>query len=374
MTVRQGSSRGAFRLLSAAGPAALSIWELRAPAGWWAAFLGRNDLPAPGRPRLVRIRDGEGNDLDEGLLRVCAAGPEVRAELHLHGGSGVAARLRSRLGELGWRESGGPVPQDEDFARVLKARAPWNARAAADAWHGCFENAWKQVPSQGPPGPEEAAIWRERLAWAGWVEAPPRVALAGPPNTGKSALFNAWVREERVTVSPHPGTTRDCVEAGILLGKGDRALEARLIDTAGLWKPSRELDRLALEGARAALRTAQRVIWVFDAAGRPDPEALQAFRERSVPCLKLLHRTDLGEAWDPEEIAGGVWLRGSVQAEGEECIARLEQALLASLGPLPAEGTPLPLGKRRRGLVGEYLERGETGGRPRGAAPSRGIQ
>ncbi|MFQ5748002.1 MAG: GTPase, partial [Planctomycetota bacterium] len=280
----------------------------------------------------------------------------------------------SRLGELGWQEGGGPVSADEDLARLLRARAPWNARAAADALRGCFENAWGEVSCQRGPAPEEAADWRRWLAWARWVEAPPRVILAGPPNAGKSTLFNAWVREERVTVSPHPGTTRDGVEAGILLGEGGQALEARLIDTAGLWSPARELDRLTLEVARESLGTADRVLWVFDAAALPDPEALALFGDRRVPGLQLLHRTDLGEAWNPEEIGGGPWLRGSVREEGRELIARLEEALLGSLGPPPPAGTPLPLGRRRRGLVEAFLARGNARNGPQGAAGSRGIQ
>jgi len=369
MTFGPDPSQGSFRLLSAPGPAALSIWELQAPAAMWADFLGPGGLPAAERPRLVRLPDGADGDLDQGLLRIRTAGPPIRAELHLHGGAGVAARLRRRLRELGWKESGGPVPADEDLARLLRARVPWNARAAADALHGCFESAWKEVSTESPPSPEEAAVWRRRLTWARWAETPPRVILAGPPNAGKSTLFNAWVREERVTVSPHPGTTRDGVEAGILLGKGPQALEARLIDTAGLGNPVEELDRLALEAARTCLRTADRVLWVFDAAVRPDREARSAFAGRRAGDLQLLHRTDLGEAWDPGEIGGGGWLRGSVREEGRKLIARLEEALLGSLGPAPPAGAPLPLGDRRRARVEAFLAQGG-----RGAADFRGIQ
>src|SRR6185369_3647164 len=42
-----------------------------------------------------------------------------------------------------------------------------------------------------------------------------RVVLAGPPNAGKSTIFNRLVGSDRAIVSPHPGTTRDTIEADV---------------------------------------------------------------------------------------------------------------------------------------------------------------
>src|SRR5947208_2016211 len=44
-------------------------------------------------------------------------------------------------------------------------------------------------------------------------EGRPRVVLVGPPNAGKSRLFNALVGRDRAIVSPVAGTTRDYLEA-----------------------------------------------------------------------------------------------------------------------------------------------------------------
>jgi hypothetical protein len=56
------------------------------------------------------------------------------------------------------------------------------------------------------------------------------IALIGPPNAGKSSLFNRLLERERAIVTPVPGTTRDTVEESVALG----GIPLRLIDTAGL--------------------------------------------------------------------------------------------------------------------------------------------
>jgi tRNA modification GTPase len=56
------------------------------------------------------------------------------------------------------------------------------------------------------------------------------VALTGPPNVGKSSIFNALLRYERSIVSDVPGTTRDYVEAFVMF----EGFRVKIIDTAGL--------------------------------------------------------------------------------------------------------------------------------------------
>jgi tRNA modification GTPase len=56
------------------------------------------------------------------------------------------------------------------------------------------------------------------------------IAIIGPPNAGKSSLFNRLLERDRAIVTPHPGTTRDTVEESLSLA----GIPLRLIDTAGL--------------------------------------------------------------------------------------------------------------------------------------------
>ena len=71
-----------------------------------------------------------------------------------------------------------------------------------------------------------------------------RIVLVGPPNAGKSSLLNWFVGREAAIVSPQAGTTRDVVEAPIVLG----GLPVVVTDTAGLREGS--VDVIEQEGMR----------------------------------------------------------------------------------------------------------------------------
>ncbi|WP_017607949.1 ribosome biogenesis GTPase Der [Nocardiopsis xinjiangensis] len=81
-------------------------------------------------------------------------------------------------------------------------------------------------------------------------EGPPRIALLGRPNVGKSSLLNRVAAEDRVVVDPVAGTTRDSVDELIELG----GQTWKFIDTAGIRRRFR-----ALQGADyyATMRTGQ---------------------------------------------------------------------------------------------------------------------
>src|SRR5581483_4799027 len=77
------------------------------------------------------------------------------------------------------------------------------------------------------------------------------VALTGPPNVGKSSIFNALLNFERSIVSDVPGTTRDYVEAFIEV----EGFRVKLIDTAGIRETGESIEARGITlGANAATR------------------------------------------------------------------------------------------------------------------------
>lgn len=76
-----------------------------------------------------------------------------------------------------------------------------------------------------------------------------RLALVGRPNVGKSSLLNRLVGSERVIVTAVPGTTRDAIDTPIIVDE----VPYVLVDTAGVRRRSRAVDRLERHGAVRAL-------------------------------------------------------------------------------------------------------------------------
>ena len=353
-----------FRRLSAAGAAALAIGGLDGPQSALEELFGA--LPAAGATRLVRV--GGASAFDEGLLWLRSDGAAAQAELQLHGGAGTADGLRAWLARYGAIEE--PPEQDrEDIEHgFLSARTPRVAAARAALRGGAFATRLRELEALPATERQRAAAAELRYAaWAEALEAPPAVVLAGPPNAGKSTLLNAWLRRPRATVSPLAGTTRDAVRALVPIGPDGLAFPVQLVDTAGLWSAAQGVDAAAVARSRRAIAGAWRVIWVFDAASPPDARLQETWRELQRPAdLRLLHRIDLGETWQPEQRLGGRWLRGAVERDGAALIAALEGALLAALGPAPPSDAVLPLGAQRRatlerlagipGVVDEALE------------------
>lgn len=103
-------------------------------------------------------------------------------------------------------------------------------------------------------------------------ETAPLVVLAGPPNAGKSTLFNALLGRERAIAAPIAGTTRDVLIEPLTLTDGARQLAVRLADTAGLDEvsgpPTTEIARAAAAKAREAVAAADLVLRCDSGASR----------------------------------------------------------------------------------------------------------
>jgi tRNA modification GTPase len=181
---------------------------------------------------------------------------------------------------------------------------------------------------------------------AGALEQPlPWIVLAGPPNAGKSSLFNALLGHERTVASPHAGTTRDAVPEPMSVG----GQEAMLVDAPGIELPRSALDAAMQEQARQAMAraslivrcvppaaelpgTASRelvVLTKMDDGGIAPPGTIStsAHRGHGLDALRAELATRLGST------------QASVSAEGAALLPRHRAAIDASIVELQSAAT-----------------------------------
>ena len=165
----------------------------------------------------------------------------------------VADRLRRGLDGQALSESGSRLA--ETIARI-EAGIDFTEEEDVIA---CSVGELRAMIASTRHGLESIASWARNAGPA--QRDRPLVVLAGPPNAGKSTLFNAMVGDKRVVVSPVPGTTRDLVQADLNIDHGGDCRKIRLVDTAGLGESEDPLQDLASARAHAALEEADLVLW-----------------------------------------------------------------------------------------------------------------
>ena len=181
------------------------------------------------------------------------------------------------------------------------------------------------------------------------------VVIAGPPNAGKSSLFNALLGRSRAIVTEIPGTTRDALEAVIDSGKWP----LRLVDTAGLRETGDKIERLGIEVSERYLASAHVVL-----ACAEDSRSLEATiglvsRNSTAPILAVRTKSDLVSKRD-ETISSRIVI--SVSAETGNGLQELLGAIGDTLDTRHGEIVPdLPVLTRARHRKAISTARAELG-------------
>jgi tRNA modification GTPase len=156
-----------------------------------------------------------------------------------------------------------------------------------------------------------------------------KVAIIGRPNVGKSSLLNAWTRSDRAIVTDLPGTTRDIVDAYLVV----RGLPVQILDTAGIRATSDQVEQLGIERSQRAAQNADLVLLVVDqAVGWQAEESAIYATVQHKRVIVVLNKCDLaGEQLPPFIAEAGlpVVKTAAVHAQG---IEQLEEAILQVVG------------------------------------------
>ena len=303
-----------FAVSSGAPPAAIAVLRVSGPraAGALQALAGQ--LPPPRRARALTLRDSTGGELDRALVLWLpgpgtATGEDV-AELHLHGGRAVVAAVEAALGQLDGLRKAEPgeftrrafahgridLAEAEGLADLLAAETDLQRRSAQAMAGGALSRQvedWRsRVLLLGAhveavldfadeddvahlPPDFEARVGALRGEIEEWLARPRsealregyRVVLAGPPNAGKSSLFNALVEHEAAITAATPGTTRDLLERSVSLA----GVPFTFVDTAGVRDDASDaVESEGIDRARSALDRADLVLWLgAEGAGPP---------------------------------------------------------------------------------------------------------
>ncbi len=329
---------GAIAVLAVDGPRA---WEIVRPLFRTRSGADAPTDPAPGRFLLGRLG---GEVADEVVLAIRRMGPSQRLELHCHGGRAAVRFLLDLLAARGvrvcdWREFLHLTEPDplRAAAAVALAETP-TARTAAillDQYHGAFAAVLNAVAAALDRGDGDAASARldALTRWAPLgrrLTAPWRVAVAGPPNVGKSSLVNALAGYQRSVVAATPGTTRDVVTTRLAID----GWPVELADTAGLREGTDALERQGVRMARETSAAADLCLWLLDASAQP------VWPDASVGAVRLVvNKVDLPAAWDVADALGAVAVSARTGAGLPELCAALGGWLVP--GP-PSAGTALP--------------------------------
>lgn len=370
-----------YALSSGAPPAAIAVIRISGPSAFAAVAALAGSVPPPRRASLRTLRAGA-DRLDRALVLVfpgpdTATGEDL-AELHLHGARAVVRAVEGALAAMPGLRAADPgeftrralihgridLTEAEGLADLLSAETEMQRRAALRAAEGGVRGqveGWaaralrlsalvEATLDHGDEGDvataddglvavrQDASALAEEIAAAAAQPGVERIrdgirlVLAGPPNAGKSTLLNALAGREAAIVSPLAGTTRDRIEVPVMRD----GIAYLLTDTAGLHDaPADMVEEIGIARARAAIDTADILLWLDDAA--PDAAA------RALPHILIHPRAD-----QPGRGVGEG--RIAVSAATGEGLADLWNAIATLARTLLPPADAVPLNARQRDL------------------------
>jgi tRNA modification GTPase len=140
-----------------------------------------------------------------------------------------------------------------------------------------------------------------------------RVAIAGPPNAGKSSLMNFLAKRDVAIVTDIAGTTRDVLSVDLDLD-GNRIV---LFDTAGLRETEDPVERIGIERARQTINAADLVLHLVDLG---EPTSLDLHDTSKLDSDMIVVRTKR-DRHHPAEAAGGLSV-STVTGEGVDSLLK----------------------------------------------------
>lgn len=303
-----------FALSSGAPPAAIAVVRISGPLAGRALVRLCGKLPRPREAKLASLRAADGSLLDQALV-LWFPGPrsetgEDCAELQLHGGRAIVDAVYGELRKINGMRLAMPgeftrrafangqidLLQVEGLADLVAAETELQRRAALGTAGGALSRRveeWRQrvlalsarVEAALDFGDEsdveglderfsaDLAALSQELVQA--LEAPHaetlregfRVALAGPPNAGKSTLFNTLIGREAAIVAPLAGTTRDVLVSHV----GIDGVPFTFVDMAGLRDETADpVEGIGIARAREEIHSADLVLWLGAEGQGPD--------------------------------------------------------------------------------------------------------
>lgn len=295
-----------FALSSGAPPAAIAVIRISGPQASDALRVLAGRLPEPRRTAYLRLTDSQGATLDR-VLALWMPGPgtatgEDTVELHCHGGRAVVAAVQSALehvpkfrhatpGEFTRRAFANgriDLAEAEGLADLLSAETELQRQSAIAVAGGALSRQvedWRDRVLAASAAVEAVLDFADeddvavlptdfaegldalRIEIAAWLNRPRaealregfRVVLAGPPNAGKSTLFNALVESEAAITAPIAGTTRDVLTRPVAI----EGIPFLFADTAGLRDQTGDaVEAIGVERARGELARADLVLWL----------------------------------------------------------------------------------------------------------------